>query len=252
MDWGSRTCLVADEDVAHSLVCEQAWSAVLVDRAIGADACERLAAATASIARRIVLLTPAERQAIAQLKEAGFTGYLIKPVRADSLASQMTHLEAPADAAALKPADTEAAAANSSGAGKGLAVLIAEDNEINALLATSLLGRLGHRPTVVGTGDAAVAAWLTGRARNEPYDLLLMDLQMPGGGGIAAARRIREAEAQEGSDRVPIFALTATAFDKDRAASLAAGMDGFLIKPLDRRQLLQALAGLPKGAWLAA
>jgi len=131
-------------------------------------------------------------------------------------------------------------------------VLIAEDNEINALLATSLLGRLAHRPTMVGTADAAVEAWLAGRASNDPYDLLLMDLQMPGGGGIAAARRIREAEAQRGSHRVPIFALTATAFDDDRAATLAAGMDGFLVKPLDRRQLLQVLAELPKCAGLAA
>jgi CheY-like chemotaxis protein len=79
-----------------------------------------------------------------------------------------------------------------------------------------------------------------------------MDLQMPGGGGIEAVRRIRAVEAQEGGRRLPVFALTATAFDEDRAASLAAGMDGFLIKPLDRRQLLQVLAGVPSAAWLAA
>jgi PAS domain S-box-containing protein len=251
MDWGSRACLVAEEHVAHSLLREQAWSTVFVDRAIGADACERLAAATASIARRIVLLTPVERHAIAQLKEAGFTGYLIKPVRAHSLAAQMTRREASAEPPP-RSAEADAAATRSARPAKRLAVLIAEDNEINALLATALLSRLGHRPTVASTTDGAVEAWLAGRASNHPYDLLLMDLQMPGGGGIAAARRIREAEAQQGSARVPILALTATAFDEDRAASLAAGMDGFLVKPLEREQLLQALAALSQNAGLAA
>jgi PAS domain S-box-containing protein len=251
MDWGARTCLVADEHVVGSLLREGVWNAVLVDYAIGAEACERLAGAMAWIDRRIVLLTPAERSSIAQLKGAGFTGYLIKPVRADSLASQMAIPDASSDHTDSLAPDGTSAAARSPAAG-GLTVLVAEDNKINALLAISLLTRLGHRPTVVGTGDAAVDAWRAARATKEPYDLLLMDLQMPGGGGIEAVRRIRAVETQEGGRRLPIFALTATVFDEDRAASLAAGMDGFLIKPLDRRQLLQVLAGMPSAAWLAA
>ena len=60
-----------------------AWGAILVDRALGGDACERLASAPAAIARRIVLVTPGERPELAALKQAGFTGYLVKPVRAD-------------------------------------------------------------------------------------------------------------------------------------------------------------------------
>jgi PAS domain S-box-containing protein len=249
MDWGARTCLVADEHVANSLLRERTWSAVLIDRAIGADACERLAAAMAAIERRIVLVTPAERHAIAQLKQAGFTGYLIKPVRADSLATQMANAEA--DRTGSQAPQIAAAAASNCAAANPLAVLVAEDNEINALLATSLLTKLGHRPTVVGTGDATVDAWLAARERAEPYDLLLMDLQMPGGSGFEAVGRIRAMEAQQGGRRLPIFALTATAFDEDRAKSIAAGMDGFLTKPLDRRQLLQALGGVP-AASLAA
>jgi CheY-like chemotaxis protein len=134
----------------------------------------------------------------------------------------------------------------------GLAVLVAEDNEINALLAKSLLTRLGHRPTVVATGDAAVEACVAAQADGSPYDLLLMDLHMPGGDGIEAARRIRTMEAARGGRRLPVFALTATAFDEDRAASLATGMDGFLIKPLERRQLLEVLARVSAAAALAA
>ena len=251
MDWGARTCLVADEQVANSLLHEREWSAVLVDRAMGAQACERLAGAMASIERRIILLTPAERQSIAQLKNAGFTGYLIKPVRADLLASQLGPAQQRSDTGCEAP-QADAAAVSSPAPGKGLAVLVAEDNEINALLANALLTRLGHRPTVVGTGDAAVEAWLAARMTSESYDLLLMDLQMPRGGGIEAVRRIRAIEAQEGGRRLPIFALTATALDENRAACLAAGMDAFLVKPLDRRQLLQALAGVTPTAGLAA
>src|SRR5262249_53960277 len=191
MDWGARTCLVADEHVVGSLLHEGMWNAVLVDHAIGAEACERLAGAMAGIDRRIILLTPPERSSIAQLKGAGFTGYLIKPVRADSLASQMAIPDAGSDHTDSSAPDGTSAGAGSPAAGKGLAVLVAEDNQINALLAISLLTRLGHRPTVVGTGDAAVDAWRAARATKEPYDLLLMDLHMPGGGGIEAVRRIR-------------------------------------------------------------
>jgi CheY-like chemotaxis protein len=104
---------------------------------------------------------------------------------------------------------------------------------------------------VVATGNAAVEACAAAAAAGAPYDLLLMDLHMPGGDGIAAARAIRAMETARGGRRLPIFALTATAFDEDRAASLAAGMDGFLIKPLDRRQLMQVLARVSAAALAA-
>ena len=134
----------------------------------------------------------------------------------------------------------------------GLAVLVAEDNEINALLAKSLLRRLGHHPTVVSTGEAVVAAYLHARRADLSYDLLLMDLHMPGGDGIEAAKRIRAMEAAGDGRRLPIFALTATALDEDRTTSLAAGMDGFLVKPLDRGQLTDILARLSAAAAQAA
>jgi len=133
-----------------------------------------------------------------------------------------------------------------------LAVLVAEDNEINALLAKAPLGRLGHRANVVATGDAAVEAYFAAAAAGDPYDLLLMDLHMPGGDGIEAVRRIRALEAQRGAHRAPVFALTANAFDEDRAACLAAGMDGFLVKPLERARLLDVLAEVAAAAALAA
>jgi CheY-like chemotaxis protein len=122
---------------------------------------------------------------------------------------------------------------------KGIAVLVAEDNEINALLARALLTRLGYRPTIATSGAAAVEAWLSAREAGEPYGLVLMDVHMPGSDGIEATRRIREAEAE--GTRTPIVALTANALEEDRAACIAAGMDGFLTKPLDRARLATAL-----------
>jgi CheY-like chemotaxis protein len=79
-----------------------------------------------------------------------------------------------------------------------------------------------------------------------------MDVHMPGSDGIEAARAIRAAEAEHGTRRTPIIALTANALAEDRDACLAAGMDGFLTKPLDRERLTAALAALPTSASLAA
>ena len=136
--------------------------------------------------------------------------------------------------------------------GGGLAILVAEDNEINALLARALLTRLGHRPTIARDGAAALAAWRAARAAGEPFGLILMDVHMPGSDGIEATRLIRAAEAASRGPRTAIIALTANAFDEDREACIAAGMDAFLTKPLDRERLAAALAGRPPAASIAA
>ena len=130
---------------------------------------------------------------------------------------------------------------------------MAEDNDINALLARALLARLGHRPTIAGNGMAAVDCWSKARAAGTPFDLVLMDVQMPDMDGLEATRRIRAAEALEAS-RPPtrIVALTANAYAEDRDACLAAGMDGLLVKPLDRERLRDALETAARGASLAA
>jgi CheY-like chemotaxis protein len=258
MAWGARTCLVPDEQVALALVPERAWSAMLVDHALGGAACEQLAPATGGIPRRIVLITPAERHALASLKQTGFTGYLVKPVRAASLAARMTADEdmferADSDGGeASEPAAATAPVAPAARPRSALAILVAEDNEINALLALSLLTRLGHRPTMAATGNAAVDAWMTTQAAGGRFDLVLMDVHMPGSDGIEATRRIRATEAESRGPRTPIIALTANAFDEDREACIAAGMDGFLTKPLDRERLAGALAGTPTAASIAA
>jgi len=235
--WGAQVELAADAARARALLTRRALDAIVVDRALGADAARDLAHA-GSATRRIVLLTPAERHELADLKAAGFTGYLVKPVRVASLAARFTASGAAdigmADEAAPKPADS---------GGAGLAVLVAEDNEINALLARALLHRLGHSPTVVANGALALEAFTAAAQAGALYDLLLMDVHMPELDGLEAARRIRAAEAAKGLPRTRIVALTANAFGEDRDACLAAGMDDFLLKPLDRDRLAEILAG---------
>jgi CheY-like chemotaxis protein len=86
-----------------------------------------------------------------------------------------------------------------------------------------------------------VESWAAARAAGTPYDLVLMDLQMPGTDGLEAARRIRAAETQAGAPPTRMLALTANAQSEDREACLAAGIDGLLVKPLDRERLREAL-----------
>jgi CheY-like chemotaxis protein len=186
------------------------------------------------------------RAELAALKESGFTSYLIKPVRAASLTARFSAEDA------FEPVASEAKEVSSeTHAGGSLSILVAEDNDINALLARALLTKLGHRPTMAADGAAAVESFLAARAAGTPYDRVLMDQHMPGMDGIEATRRIRAIEAEQEAPRTPILALTANASAEDRDACLGAGMDGFLVKPLDRERLSAALAG-GSGAALAA
>ncbi len=243
--WGARAQIVPDERVAAAVLPEQAWTALLVDHALGTTASQALAQHAADIRRRIVLLAPAMRGELPTLKAAGFTGYLIKPVRAVSLAARFAEDDSfeSAPTADLVDAPTAAGRPNA-----GLSILVAEDNEINALLARALLVKLGHRPTMVQNGAAAVDTWLAARAAGTPYDRVLMDLHMPGMDGLEATRRIRAIETAQDSSRTPIVALTANASAEDREACLNAGMDGFVVKPLDRDRLVAALAETAKAA----
>ena len=241
--WGAETSVVACEKSAVALLAKRHWDALLVDYPLARSMIARSDLDALDATRRIVLIRPTERHELPALKERGFTGYLVKPVRMASLAARLTAEDAFEDMAPeiSDPDKTDAAATDGKGKGIGLSILVAEDNEINALLACALLTRLGHRPTVAGNGTAAVESWAAARAAGKPYDLVLMDVQMPGMDGLQAARRIRAAETQAGDRPVRMLALTANAQSEDRDACLAAGMDGLLVKPLERERLREAL-----------
>jgi PAS domain S-box-containing protein len=252
--WGGQTCLISDVRVAEALLPERPWHALLVDQALGPDVADSLGeAARRHASLRILMVTPATRHEVTPSK--AFTGYLVKPLRAASLAAR---LSAPPEVAA--PALGDDAVAGASGEieapdaqqARGLSILVAEDNEINALLMRSLLTRLGHHAVIATNGAAALESWAAAKSAGTPYDLVLMDIQMPELDGIAAAKRIRKLEAEQPGARTPILALTANALVEDRYACFEAGMDGFLIKPLDREKLEEALSGLAATRHLAA
>jgi len=252
--WGGQTCVVSDIDVAEVLLPERPWHAVMVDHAFGAATIERLGErARTHAAHRIVMFTPSTRQELQPTVGSAFTGYLVKPLRAASLAARLAappEVAAP-DIAAESPVEA-AEHAEPAPAAPSLSILVAEDNEINALLMRSLLGRLGHHAVITTNGEEALESWQAARSAGTPYDLVLMDIQMPRLDGIETTRRLRSLEASEPGRRTPILALTANTLVEDRYACFEAGMDGFLIKPLDREKLAEALAGLAAARHIAA
>jgi signal transduction histidine kinase/CheY-like chemotaxis protein len=191
----------------------------------------------------VALLPPGERERLTVLAEKGIAGYLMKPVRQDSLETRCLAVLAGEIELIATP---EKAPAKRTAPG-GLRILLAEDNTVNALLARELLRRRGHSVEAVATGEAAVAACAV-----RCFDVVIMDVHMPGLDGIEATLRIRRAEAERGADPVPIFALTADALETGRRACLEAGMDGFLTKPVDPADLDAMLATITPSVILAA
>ena len=182
----------------------------------------------------IVLLKPVERDLIARYRGAGFHGYLIKPLRRASLAERVLAASghSPAHHPGAPPAPPSEDDRVTPTRFSGTRVLLVEDNPVGALLAATLLRREGCAVETAASGHEAVAAMK--RAR---YDLVFMDMRMPGMDGPSAARAIRAC-----GDRTPIVALTANAFAEDRKACLEAGMNDHLVKPLELESLRASLA----------
>jgi PAS domain S-box-containing protein len=185
-------------------------------------------------------------------REVGIAGYLTKPVTQaellDALLAALGHVEA--TAAAVRPASARCAPMP----GQSLRVLLAEDNAVNRKVALAMLERLGHRVVVVEDGRAALAA-----LEAQPFDLVLMDVQMPEMDGFAATAAIRAWEAdvdagrrqpppgssfalrRPGGERLPVVAMTAHALGGDEARCLAAGMDAYMAKPIKAETLADVL-----------
>jgi CheY-like chemotaxis protein/anti-sigma regulatory factor (Ser/Thr protein kinase) len=210
-------------DVETALAVAPADAVLLIDQALATGRSLRPPPGR----RAVVMLKPEERGLIDRRRAAGFSGYLIKPLRRASLAQQVLSALTAIPATPAPIEDDRIAEA----AARGLRVLLAEDNPINALLARALLEREGARVDRVGSGEEALAALSA-----QSYDLVLMDQRMPGLNGVDATRALRARGVT-----IPIVALTADAFDDDRRACLAAGMNDFLVKPLTPDALRAAL-----------
>ncbi len=205
---------------------------VIVDCALGPEATNQLAQAAreAGVGRSLVLFSPFERRAFGQMALKDFDGWLVKPVRAHSLFERAAwDVEpAPGPPSRLAPSPSIRRA------------LIAEDNDINALITEKALRRLGFEVVRARDGEEALRlASPIAPLKSRPFDVILMDLKMPRLDGYEATRRLRRLEAACGWSPTPIVALTANAFDERRGSPSAAGFDAFLVKPAE----FSALAG---------
>lgn len=172
----------------------------------------------------VVLLTPEQRGRIARYRRAGWAGYLIKPLRRASVAARVL--------AALERREQPEDERLASAAAPGLRVLLAEDNPVNALLASAVLAREGCTVSRVASGQEALAALAA-----QTFDLVFMDLRMPDADGRDVTRAYRA-----GGGAAPVIALTAHAFEEDRRSCLEAGMNDHLTKPLDFEALRAVLS----------
>jgi two-component system sensor histidine kinase/response regulator len=186
----------------------------------------------------VIMLTSAGlRDDVARCREQGIKAYLSKPVkRSDLLATITTVLAAqlgpPDPTQAVPPVVTPQTVPETRGT---LQILLAEDNAVNQLFAVRLLEKRGHAVVVVGTGKAALEAW-----QKHQYDLILMDVQMPEMDGLEATTAIREREAASGG-HIPIIGLTAHAMVGYKEQCLGAGMDAYLSKPLQVKDLFATI-----------
>lgn len=230
----------ASESEARVAIAALAPDLVIVDAALGADAARGIVAASldAGCRRHLVLLSPFERRSFGAPAAAGFDRYLVKPVRRRSLAAQLGDWENAGTARAPVTVEEPLLAKPL----EGRRILIAEDNDINALLAGKLVEHLGGRSLRASNGHEALdllrASTLPG---GQPFDLVLSDMRMPDLDGVSAMRQWRALEAKGVHGHLPAIALTANAFREDREACLSAGFDAFLSKPLDREAFLATL-----------
>jgi PAS domain S-box-containing protein len=154
--------------------------------------------------------------------------HLILPYRpVDTEADDIEPEATPPEAAPPTPESVPSAALN---------ILLAEDNPVNRALAIALLGKLGHQVTLAEDGAEAIAAFAPGR-----FDLILMDMMMPGVDGLTAIARIREIETRAAAVPTPIIALTAHAMQGDREHFLSHGADGYVSKPIRLDALKSAI-----------
>jgi len=201
----------------------------------GIETGKRLRAAAGGAGPRMIVVTAHGREELHQQADAaGFESVLLKPVHASMLFDALVRVFA-GDVAAAAPAAAKAAApaAGDFSQLKDARVLLVEDSKLNQIVAKGILAETGVAVDVADNGEIAVA-----KVRERPYDIVLMDMQMPVMDGITATKAIR-ADARFAG--LPIVAMTANAMASDRDACLAAGMNDHVAKPIDPQELFATL-----------
>jgi signal transduction histidine kinase/DNA-binding response OmpR family regulator len=236
--WGMKAVEAADhaEAVREAAAASTPFALALVDMHLpGSSGDEVIAALQNSkncAVTPMLLLTSADHP-LGRAADTAIAGCLVKPIGQHALLDAIRRAigaHVAPDAVPIAPAVTPTRAA------RRLRVLVAEDNPVNQKLAQHLLERRGHTPILVTNGRDAVE-----RSRAEHFDLVLMDLQMPGMDGFEATAAIRAQEREARAPRVPIVALTAHAMQGDRQRCMDADMDGYVAKPIKPVELFEVI-----------
>jgi two-component system sensor histidine kinase/response regulator len=179
----------------------------------------------------VLMLTSAERSSdVSRCRELGLAAYLVKPVTQKELRATIVKVLSGTPILGVPAVQRRTTVAE-----RPLRILLAEDNVVNQKVAGSLLSRLGHEVMVAPDGRAAVDAY-----RRHRFDVILMDVQMPLLSGYDATRAIRQIE-QASNTHIPIVAMTARAMKGDRERCLEAGMDDYISKPVQARQMMEII-----------
>jgi CheY-like chemotaxis protein len=243
MNWGMQPVLAQEGEEALVLLhqAQQAgtpFPLVITDVHMpnmdGFTLVERINNDSALAGASIIMLTSARQPGQAErCRQLGVKGYLTKPIKQSELVSAIAlAMSNPADRKPANGTPLHAAALHSE---QRLRVLIAEDNRINQVLARRLLEQHGHTVVVAGNGREALA-----EVESSSFDVVLMDVQMPEVDGLEATAMIRTNERSTGK-HLPIIALTAHAMKGDHERCLAAGMDGYISKPLEPAELVATI-----------
>ncbi len=231
---GADVRLASHAHAALAEIARSRFDLAIIDCGLGVEETRQLAIAArnSGVTQRLVMLSPYERRSFGSPAEAGFDGYLVKPIRSRSLFAMLSETT---PVVMISPNQTPEAEAMPRA---GISVLLAEDNEINALLATKLLEKSGACVTWVKDGTSALSAALASiHGTSIAFEAVVMDVRMPGMDGKTVVKHIRTVEGAAGHAPMLIAAVTANAFAEDRAACLAAGFDVFLPKPMDRNAI---------------
>jgi CheY-like chemotaxis protein/HPt (histidine-containing phosphotransfer) domain-containing protein len=199
---------------------------------------ERIRKEPESVGATLMMLSSANRREdAARCRELGVATYLTKPVRQSTLLDAIMTSVGSSERVEDRATSGVAGLAPGRG-GRGLRLLLAEDNPVNQRLALGLLGKRGHQVVVVGNGREALAA-----LDSREFDAVLMDVQMPEMDGFEATAAIRAREAATGA-HTPIVAMTAHALKGDRERCMEAGMDAYISKPLRAEELFEVVERL--------
>lgn len=243
--WGMHPTVASDAEkalVALSVAREanEPYSLVLTDMHMpkmdGFGLVEEIKQRPALSTSTIMMLTSGgQRGDAARCGEMGISAYLLKPVRQVELREAIMRVLAPKEQVGAVPMITRSTLQDDSDPKKSLHILLAEDNAVNQKLAIRLLEKRGHHVVVAANGRHALSA-----LEKRSFDLVLMDVQMPEMDGLEATHRLREKEKSTGQHQA-VVAMTALVMKGDRERCMAAGMDGYLSKPIRPQELDEIL-----------